>query len=240
MQREILVALLVLLGCKSSGDGGREYLDHEESGAEGAAAAGSFATARVHFEQNATDEDVEVVFEVKGGDVGLATLRIVAPGGRVVVDFRAPDRSTLGMRQFRFESPEPGDVASLQSAYPEGVYTFRATSLSGDRLQGEATLSHALPPPTTFLVPEADAEGVEVEGLIIEWTAVPNVAAYIVYVEHDERSLTARIPGETSEFAVPEEFLRAGTEYQLGIGTERAGGNVSFVETTFVTASRSR
>jgi hypothetical protein len=33
-----------------------------------------FDTASVYFEQNATDGDVEVVFKVSGGDVGLARL----------------------------------------------------------------------------------------------------------------------------------------------------------------------
>ncbi len=50
-----------------------------------------FETATVRFEQNATDGDVEVVFEAKGGDQGLAKLTVVAPDGRTVVDFTAPD-----------------------------------------------------------------------------------------------------------------------------------------------------
>ena len=83
-----------------------------------------FAFAKVHFEQNATDGDVEVVFEIKGGDEGLANLRVVSPDGRIVIDFTAPDASTLGIRQFRFESPEPKDIEGLKTAYPEGVYTF--------------------------------------------------------------------------------------------------------------------
>ena len=76
-------------------------------GAENESAAASFQVASVHFEQNATDGDVEVVFEVKGGEEGLTELIVVSPDGRRVVDFKAPDSSTLGIRQFRFESPEP-------------------------------------------------------------------------------------------------------------------------------------
>jgi len=83
-----------------------------------------FAVASVRFEQNATDGDAEVMFEVKGGKEGLAKLAVVSPDGRTVIDFMAPDASTLGIRRFRFETPEPGDVKSLKSAYPEGVYTF--------------------------------------------------------------------------------------------------------------------
>ncbi|RMD96832.1 MAG: hypothetical protein D6814_10675, partial [Calditrichaeota bacterium] len=81
-----------------------------------------FAQANAHFEQNITDGDVEVVFEIKAGDDGLTRLTVISPDGRTVLDFRAPDHSSLGMRQFRFESPEPGDIEALKSAYPEGNY----------------------------------------------------------------------------------------------------------------------
>jgi len=53
-----------------------------------------FAVASVRFEQNATDGDAEVVFEVKGGKEGLAKLAVVSPDGRTVIDFTAPDAST--------------------------------------------------------------------------------------------------------------------------------------------------
>ena len=75
--------------------------------------AEEFDTASVHFEQNATDGDVEVVFKAKADDEGLAKLTIVAPDGRTVADFRAPDPTTLGIREFELESPEPADVAGL-------------------------------------------------------------------------------------------------------------------------------
>jgi hypothetical protein len=109
--------------------------------------SGPLAVARVHFEQNATDGDVEVVFKVKGGDAGLAKLAVISPDGRTVIDFSAPDASTLGIRQFRFESPEPGDVESLKSAYPEGVYTFAGATAAGNKYYGESTLNHKLPAP---------------------------------------------------------------------------------------------
>lgn len=234
----ILAAVLLLLGCEGAGGRGEARPGGEEAGEEEAGPAGTFATASVHFEQNATDGDVEVVFAVKGGDEGLATLHIASPDGRVVVDFQAPDRTTLGMRQFRFESPEPGDVAGLKSAYPEGVYRLTGTALSGARLEAEATLSHALPAPASFVAPQPDAEGVATEGLVISWTPVENLAAYVVSIEHDELSFTARVPGSMTQLAVPGGFLRPSTEYQLGIGTEGPGGNASFVETTFVTAAR--
>ncbi len=197
-----------------------------------------FAVATAHFEQNATDRDAEVVFEVKGGDQGLAKLTVASPDGRTVIDFAAPDASTLGMRQFQFESPEPGDIESLKSAYPEGVYTFTGTTAAGDQLQGTATLSHKLPAATSLLRPGAGARGVGVKHLKISWAPVENVAAYLIEIEQDELEVKvkARLPGSVTTFVVPDGFLRPGTEYLLGIGTVTKAGNVSFVETTFTTA----
>jgi hypothetical protein len=197
-----------------------------------------FAIATIHFEQNATDGDFEAVVEVKGGDEGLAKLAVVSPDGRSVIDVTAPAATTLGVRQLRFESPEPGDFASLKSAYPEGVYTFSGTTAAGATLEGKATLRHALPAPTAILRPAAGARGVGVQGLVITWTPVRGVTGYIVSIEQDavDVSLSANLPGSAASFAVPDGFLHPGTAYQLGIGTVTASGNISFVETTFTTA----
>lgn len=216
-------------------------------GAPGPAAGGDrsgppvpFAVASVFFEQNATDQDVEVVFDAKGGDEGLARLTVVAPDGRTVVDITSPDASTLGLRQFRFESPERGDVASIKAAYPEGVYTFDGATAAGVKFHGTSTLRHALPATARGVRPGAGAEGVPAQGLVIAWTPVTKVTAYIVSIEQEELdvSLTARLPGSATSFAVPDGFLRPGTEYVLAIGTVTSEGNTSFVETTFTTAGQ--
>lgn len=224
----LFVSLALLWGCQSQAP--------PAAGSSGSTEP--FAEAHVHFEQNATDGDVEVVFEVKGGDEGLARLQVAAPDGRTVVDFAAPDTSTLGMRQFRFESPEPGDAASLAAAYPEGVYVFSGVTASGARLRGQSTLSHRLPPPTTFLRPGTDARDVAAARLEIEWSPVEDLAAFIIYLEQDELdvNLTARLPASVSRFVVPDGFLLPGTTYQLGIGTVTEEGNASYVETTMMTA----
>ncbi len=207
-----------------------------------AAAEGSetepFEDASVHFEQNATDGDVEVVFAAKGGDAGLAKLVVVSPDGRTVIDFRAPDPSTLGIRQFEFESPEPPDVERLKAAYPEGVYSFTGATAGGDRLQGQSTLSHTLPATASFLRPSAEARDIPTRGLEITWTPVTKVSGYIVEIEQDEigAHLEVTLPGSTTAFAVPDGFLRTETEYELAIGTLTEEGNVSFVETVFTTA----
>ena len=197
----------------------------------------SFPEASVHFEQNATDGDVEVVFEAKCGDDGLASLKVVSPDGRTVIDFKAPDASTLGIRQFRMESPEPRNVKLLKAGYPEGSYEFTGTTSSGATLVGRSTLSHRLPAVTKFGTPAPEAKGVPTRDVELSWSAVANVAFYIVELEQDELGtrIRATLPGSSSSFKVPNGFLKPGTEYQLGIGTVGEEGNTSFVETTFTT-----
>lgn len=199
-----------------------------------------FTIANVHFEQNAMTGNLEVVFEAKGGSEGLAKLTVSSPDGRTVVNVMAPDASTLGVKQFRFESPEPEDLNSLKSAYPEGVYTFEGITGSGEKLLGKDTLNHQLPAQTSFIQPEFEAANVATKNLKITWTPVKNLSAYIVHIEQDDLnvSLTARLPGSATAFDVPDAFLLPGTEYLLGIGTVTKKGNASFVETTFVTTKK--
>jgi hypothetical protein len=198
-----------------------------------------FATASVHFEQNVTDGDVEVVFEVKGGADGLSGLSIVGPDGRTVLSYEAPDASTLGLRAFRVESPEPRDAAKLKAAYPEGAYMFAGWTSGGDTLSGQGTLSHALPAAPSLVRPKAEAEGVATKGLEIAWTPVPNAAAYVVKIEQEDLNevIETRVLASATRFAVPNGFLRSGREYVLGVGSVLKNGNMSVLETTFTTAS---
>jgi len=183
-----------------------------------------FAQADVYFEQNATDGDVEVVFEIKGSEEGLTNLKIVSPDDRTVVDFTSTS-STLGIRQFRFESPEPKDIKSLKSAYPEGEYTFTGKTASGKNLNGKASLSHTLPPTSSFLNKNVE----------ISWKPVKNVTAYIIKIDQDDLgiNLNAKLPSTTTSFKIPNNFITPLTEYQLSVGTVSEEGNISFIETTF-------
>jgi hypothetical protein len=206
-------------------------------GGKPAAAPAQFATATVHLEQNATDGDAEVVFEIKGGDDGLSKLTVKGPDGRTVIDFTASDPKTLGMRQFRFESPEPRDIKALKAAYPEGAYTFNGATASGARLQSTATLHHTLPAAASLVTKGDDLPS---KNLSIKWTPVKGLSAYVVYVERLDAdvNVTVKLPGTAHSFAVPDDVLSPGKSYQLGIGTVTEHGNISFVETTFITAAK--
>jgi hypothetical protein len=209
----------------------------EKRAARPEGSAKPFDTVAARFEQNATDGDVEAVFEAIGGDDGLAKLTITAPNGHMIVDFKTP--GATGMRQFRFESPEPKDAAALKKAFPEGEYVFAGSSPSGARFRGKATLSHKLPDNTSFIVPKAEARGLPATGLKISWAPVKGVAGYTIELDPAKTSahLEMKLPPSVTSFVVPKGILAPGSKCQLGIGTVSKDGNVSVIETSFTTAN---
>jgi hypothetical protein len=196
-----------------------------------------FEFATINVEQNATDGDTEVVITAKAGDEGLVRLAVRSPDGRHVAFVSSPDRSTQGLREFAFESPEPEGEAILAS-YPEGTYVFTGTSTTGERFRGTAVLSHELPAPVTILNPGQDAE-VPSDALTILWSAVPGIREYVVEFENEsadpEQVLRVNLPAEATSFEVPASMLVPGADYQVGVWTVGEDGNVSVVETTFST-----
>jgi hypothetical protein len=138
-----------------------------------------FEEASIIVEHNATDGDTEVVIEGVAGDEGLQLLRIRSPDGRRVATLLAPDATTLGMREFLFESPEPPGDAVL-AAYPEGKYVLYGESTTGEVFRSVLTLSHDLPAPVTILHPAHESELPAREALIVRWSQVPNIEGYIL------------------------------------------------------------
>jgi hypothetical protein len=195
-----------------------------------------FESATVYFEQNATDKDAEVVFEATSGSKGLVSFRVLAPDGRVIVNFET--RSKLGLRHFRFESPEPENDGSVQADFPEGEYTFTGMTVNGRKLESRARLSHKFPAVAAIIRPAPGADDVPTKGLRITWSPVKNLKACIVTIEQEEQELelTATLPGTATNFNVPDGFLSADTEYKVAIGTVTQDGNTSFVEAEFTTA----
>ena len=197
-----------------------------------------FEIATVHFEKNATDRDFEVVFDVKGPQEGLSKLIVVSPDGRKVIDFTAPVNSTLGIRQFSFETPEPKNIDSLKSAYPEGIYTFTGTISTGKKLTGQSLLTYILPSPAENIQIRSEPKSIAAEEIKITWAELKNLSKVIIEIQQDELgvSLKAELPGTEGTFKVPPGLLAPATECKLGIGTVSAEGNIVFVETTFTTA----
>ena len=210
--------------------------------AAGSAGAGAdpaeFEEATMYVEQNATDGDTEVVIAGTAGDDGLRLLQIKWPDREVVTTLIA-DRSTLGMREFHFESPEPPGEAVL-AAYPEGRYVLAGVSTAGDRFRSVLTLSHDLPPETTILWPADEAEVPAREPLTIQWSQVPGIEKFVLEFENEsadpERTLTLDLPPGATSFRIPARLLPAGSEFQIGIHTVAENGNIVAVESTFTTA----
>jgi len=197
-----------------------------------------FEEATMYVEQNATDGDTEVVIAGTAGDDGLRLLQIKWPDREVVTTLIA-DRSTLGMREFHFESPEPPGEAVL-AAYPEGRYVLAGVSTAGDRFRSVLTLSHDLPPETTILWPADEAEVPAREPLTIQWSQMPGIEKFVLEFENEsadpERTLTLDLPPGATSFRIPARLLPAGSEFQIGIHTVAENGNIVAVESTFTTA----
>ena len=196
-----------------------------------------FEKAKIYFEQNVQDKDVEVKFDVIGGSAGLATVKITAPDGRTVVDFKAAD-SKMGIRHLLLETPEPKNDGTIEKDFPAGVYKFTCTLVGGKALQGESTLSHKLPAGASFLRPRPDEKNVPLKGLRASWAAQKNLEAVVIILEQEKtgRDIRVTLAGDATSFAVPDGFLQPGMEYKIAVGTVAVGGNASFFETSFTTA----
>ena len=206
--------------------------------AQFAQAEEKFDQASIRLEQNATDKDAEIVFEVTGNDAGLAALKVTAPDGRIVADFKATD-SKMGFRHVNLESPEPKNDGRVQADFPAGEYTFTGSTVTGTKLSGKAKLSHKFPSAASIVQPRADEKGVPVNGLRIKWNPIKNLSACLVSIEQEKTDikLNAKLSGSATTFAVPDGFLTPNTEYKLAISTVSIDGNVTSVETNFETAS---
>jgi hypothetical protein len=202
-------------------------------------AAERFERVSVHLEQTIEDGDVEIAFEAISGTAGLTALKVVAPDGRTVADFKAAD-SRLGMRQITLESPEPKNDGSLQADFAAGSYRFTGTLTTGTTLQGEATLSHGFPGTARIVQPRTGEHGVPVAGLQVRWAPVRNAAGYIVVLEHEKtgRQIKADLGGSATTFAVPDGFLAPGLEYKLAVGAVGKDGNRTVSEIDFTTAGK--
>ena len=201
-------------------------------------AAAPFAALSIRVERNVSDQDHEVVIEITSGSVGLATLKIVTPDGRTLLDLKAPD-SKLGLRHLVIESPEPKSLAALHQEYPAGSYSFSGTTSAGVALTGTVMLEHQLPGPVRWLSPSTDNSTVAARGLSLQWVAAQGARSLALAIE-DEKSgvkvLQVMLPASTLRFSPPDGSLKPGTVYKASIGAIGANGNASYVETTFTTA----
>jgi hypothetical protein len=203
-------------------------------------AESKFERAFAYLERNATDDDIEVVFAVTSNEKGMATLRVIAPDGRTVVDFKAPD-SKLGVRHVALETPEPPlNDGRVQADFPQGAYRFEGVLVDGETLRGEAFLSHTLPDATTITSPPEGRKDVPVMGTRVRWTAVKDAVLYVFTLEDEgeTKTIKATLPAGTTSFNVPDGFMTPNTEYKAAVGAVLKGGSRTFVEIEFATGKK--
>ena len=130
------------------------------------------------------------------------------------------------------ESAEP-DIPSVLAAFTEGVYTIEARAVTGSLMVGEATLPHTLLAPPTF-TPSGGAL-VDPASATVTWSGVSGAEAYLLEIENDDldANLTVNLP--STSFAIPVGWLVRDTEYEIGMATITAVGNLNFGESTVVT-----
>lgn len=195
-----------------------------------------FSELRMTLEQNATDGDTEVVLFAKGQDDGLKRLVVHAPSGRRVGKF-VGDPKSIGIREFVLESAEPADLDLVLASFPEGTYRFFGRTVKGECIKGAAPLSHAIAPATTLIEP-LEGKVVPVDQVVLSWTLVTDAERYVVELNNETTGAEARFDvfPPTTSLAIPEHFLKRGSEYQFVVGVKTGTGNVTFVELTFFTA----
>jgi hypothetical protein len=221
------------------------------------------ATAKLIIEFNATDGDMGVhgAFD----DDGWKTLCAFDPTGRRVLDVGPRGQlRDLTMAGIFFESREPPlsefSFADLKAAFPEGEYAVRGESFDGTTLVGSATFTHDVPaaPRITSPALAEDPRGarknpVPIEDLAVDWNDVSktidgnpvDITGYEVIitkeVEDDPNGFSrpiydVHVPPSLNSLSVPEEFLEAGTVYELEVLALEASGNQTISVGFFKTA----
>ena len=134
-RRHLLLALLLLLGLTAT-------LPAATAGA--GARTIPFADARLKIEVNATDGDAGLQVFLDGEPWRAVSL--YNPSGRKLVEITAKGPlKNYGLTELFSESSEPPfaqfPLEQFKQLFPEGVYTFRGTTIDGKRLLGTARLT---------------------------------------------------------------------------------------------------
>lgn len=214
-------AALVLVAASRAGRGGEGEIPFDE--------------ARIFFEFNSTDNDLGAQVFLDGE--AWSRLEIVDPRGVRILDIKAEGSlGELGLTELFFESDEPSPEEVL-ALFRAGKYEFEGQTVEGDELEGEARLSHNLPPAPSIRVPSFPGEELDRANAVIEWEAIPGIAGFEVIVENEDvgSEMTVPLSAATTSLHVPEEFLDPDTEYKVEVLAVAANGNKTISEREFVT-----
>jgi hypothetical protein len=215
---------------------------NSSSDAQAAAKPIRLAQSTLIVEVNATDGDAGLQVFLDGEPWRSMTMS--GPDGQTVLEVEGEGRlKNYGLTELFSESSEPPftefPLAEFKKLFPEGKYTFTGETVKGQRLVGEARLSHDIPDGPEITSPEEDAT-VGRSDVVARWNAVAesgriDIVGYRVIVtrENPLRVFNADLPASARRMPVPGDFLQSGTEYKLEVQAIEASGNQTLTEISF-------
>lgn len=200
------------------------------------------AKSTLIVEVNATDGDAGLQVFLDGEP--WRSMAMAGPDGQTVLEVEGEGRlENYGLTELFSESSEPPftefPLAEFKKLFPEGRYTFAGETIEGERLVGEARLSHDIPDGPEITSPAEDST-VGRSNVVARWNAVAesggiDIVGYRVIVTREDplRVFSADLPASARRMPVPAEFLQSGIEYKLEVQAIEASGNQTLTEIAF-------
>jgi hypothetical protein len=222
-----------------------------------------FGAAQIRIEVNSTDGDAGLQIFLDGE--AWKKIRIEDPNGKLVfaVDNFGRLRK-LGSTELFMESNEPDfqedmSLPAILKLLPAGVYDFEGTTIEGEELEGEATLTHDLPCGPEVTSP-GDGDTLDPNAaVVIAWEPVTNkldttsatgecsdstdieIIAYEVIVELEgaepPQKLDIFLPASATSVTVPAELIVPAGEYKFEVLAIEESGNQTITEGFFMTSN---
>lgn len=205
-----------------------------------------FPSSDLFIEINATDGDAGLQMSLGGNTWRRLVVR--DPRGRAILDVRGVGRlRDYGLTDMAFESNEPPftrvPLRRFKARFPEGRYTFAATTVTGRRLVGSDRLTHDIPRRPAVVEPAEDAVVDAAAPLTVRWQPVTRprgirIVRYIVIVteQETERVLSMDLGPAATSAAIPPGFMEPGAEYAVEVLARERSGNQTITEVGFRTS----
>jgi hypothetical protein len=204
-----------------------------------------FERSDLFIEINGTDGDAGLQMNLDGEEWRRLTVR--DPRRRIIMDVTGKGRLRgYGLTGITFESSEPPfdevPFRKFRARFPEGRYTFRATTVGGRTIVGSDRLTHDIPNKPAVLAPAEDAV-VDPAGLVVRWRPVTrprgiDIVRYLVVVMAlaSGRELNMDLAADANSVAIPAAFLQRGAAYTVEVLAREKGGNQTITEVPFRTS----
>jgi len=197
--------------------------------------------SRIFIEFNSSANDLGFHVFVDGED--WRKLKIKNPVGRTIFAVEGKGAfGKLGLTELFFEGAEPSldefPREELLALFPEGEYEFEGRTADRETLEGEGTLSHAVPAP-----PDVSVRVDTNDTLVISWERVTepaegfegpiDIVGYQVIVG----SFQVTLPASSTSVTVPPEFVASldTGEHGFEVLAIDSSGNQTITEGSFET-----